>query len=66
MKINEVRDIKKGKRTLHAVLICQGIKGLGDNPEQILLIHAHKEPFRREAGLFKLYHPLYEHLCKSI
>ena len=66
MKINEVRDINKGKRTLHAGLICQGIKGLGDNPEQIFLIHVHEGPFRREAGLLRLYHPLCEHLCKSI
>ena len=66
MKINEVKGIIKGKRALHAVLICQGIKGLGDNPEQILLIHAHEAPFRREAGLLRINHPLYEHLCKSI
>jgi hypothetical protein len=31
-----VKGLIKGKRALHAVLICQGIKGLGDNPEQIL------------------------------
>ena len=39
-----MKGINKGKRALHAVLICQGIKGLGDNPEQISLIHVHKEP----------------------
>ena len=66
MKIKEAIDIIKGKRALSAFKICQGIKGLGDNPEQILLIHAHEGPFRREAGLLRLYHPLCEHLCKSI
>ena len=66
MKINQVKGIIKGKRALHAVLICQGVKGLGDNPEQIFLTQLHEGPFRREAGLLRIYHPLYEHLCKSI
>jgi hypothetical protein len=35
MEIKNDIDRNKEKRTLTAVLICLGIKGLGDNPEQI-------------------------------
>ena len=37
MKIKHAIHMMKGKkRTLYAARFCQGIKGLGDNPEQIL------------------------------
>jgi len=50
--------MKKEKRTLDAVLICLGVKGLGDNPEQIsqLAYACARVPQEEGRNVIKLHH----------